>query len=210
LGGGIVAPVGSCRRMPSTAHTPADKTATPLYHLSRVRQGLRNNDPALGDVTQPPSNMRVHPIEHYIGRFYSALPPRPKLLIAANWACITRASRLLRSLTMSGTHSRRDFLRLVALGVSAVSLATPGARVLAASDAAAQVRTTPTPPAAAPQVQPTPRPTPPPISTPGGPVWLQALRSLTLWSGPDDAAEPLGTAARWDYFAIARPQVGGR
>ncbi len=39
---------------------------------------------------------------------------------------------------------------------------------------------------------------------------MQALRSLTLWSGPDDAAEPLGTAARWDYFAIARPQVGGR
>jgi len=33
---------------------------------------------------------------------------------------------------------------------------------------------------------------------------------LTLWSGPDDAGEPLGTAARWDYFAIARPQVGGR
>jgi hypothetical protein len=46
--------------------------------------------------------------------------------------------------------------------------------------------------------------------TPAGPNWLQALRPLTLWSGPDDAAEPLGTAALWDYFAIARPQAGGR
>jgi hypothetical protein len=33
---------------------------------------------------------------------------------------------------------------------------------------------------------------------------------LTLWSGPDDQAESLGTAALWDYFLLARPQVGGR
>jgi hypothetical protein len=31
-----------------------------------------------------------------------------------------------------------------------------------------------------------------------------------LWSGPDDNAEQLGTAALWDYFLIAKPQMGGR
>ena len=39
---------------------------------------------------------------------------------------------------------------------------------------------------------------------------MQSLRPLTLWSGPDEAAEALGTAARWDYFLMTRPQVGGR
>jgi hypothetical protein len=39
---------------------------------------------------------------------------------------------------------------------------------------------------------------------------LQSLRPLILWSGPDDAAEPLGSAARWDYFLVTRPQMGGR
>jgi len=48
-----------------------------------------------------------------------------------------------------------------------------------------------------------------PTATPA-PAWIQALQPLTLWSGPDAAAEPLGTAARWDYFLIARPQMGGR
>jgi hypothetical protein len=48
-----------------------------------------------------------------------------------------------------------------------------------------------------------------PSPTPA-PAWVQALQPLTLWSGPDAAAEAFGTAARWDYFLIARPQVGGR
>jgi hypothetical protein len=39
---------------------------------------------------------------------------------------------------------------------------------------------------------------------------VQALQPLTLWSGPDDAAEAFGIAAQWDYFLIARPQMGGR
>ncbi len=33
---------------------------------------------------------------------------------------------------------------------------------------------------------------------------------MTLWSGPDDNAVQFGAAARWDYFLIARPQVGQR
>ena len=39
---------------------------------------------------------------------------------------------------------------------------------------------------------------------------MQALRPIPLWSGPDDNAEQLGTAARWDYFLIAKPQMGDR
>jgi hypothetical protein len=41
-------------------------------------------------------------------------------------------------------------------------------------------------------------------------AWVQALRNLPLWSGPDDNAEQFGLAARWDYFSIARPQMGSR
>lgn len=41
-------------------------------------------------------------------------------------------------------------------------------------------------------------------------AWVQALRPIPLWSGPDDNADQLGVAARWDYFLIARPQMGGR
>jgi hypothetical protein len=41
-------------------------------------------------------------------------------------------------------------------------------------------------------------------------AWVQALRPLPLWSGPDDNAEQLGAAARWDYFLIATPQMGDR
>ena len=52
----------------------------------------------------------------------------------------------------------------------------------------------------------TPTATPPPAPQ----AWVQALRPLPLWSGPDDNAEQLGTAARWDYFLIADPQMGGR
>src|SRR5438128_1746212 len=79
--------------------------------------------------------------------------------------------------------ARRDFLRLLAIGLVAPTTPTPA----------------PTPPRA-----------PSPTSTPVATLWLQALRPLTLWSGPDSLAEPLGTAARWDYFAIAHPQMGGR
>src|SRR5215208_8068292 len=43
-----------------------------------------------------------------------------------------------------------------------------------------------------------------------GPAWVQALRTLPLWSGPESNAEQLGTAARWDYFLIAKPQLGDR
>ena len=49
---------------------------------------------------------------------------------------------------------------------------------------------------------------PTPIPTP--PAWVQALRPLPLWSGPDEFAEQFGVAAVWDYFLIARPQLGQR
>ncbi len=68
---------------------------------------------------------------------------------------------------------------------------------------------------AAPVATPLPR-TPTPVATPPAPVpapapaWLQALRPIALWSGPDDAAIQFGVAARWDYFQIARPQQGPR
>jgi len=39
---------------------------------------------------------------------------------------------------------------------------------------------------------------------------VQSLRAIPLWSGPDDNAVHLGTAARWDYFLIAQPQTGPR
>ena len=41
-------------------------------------------------------------------------------------------------------------------------------------------------------------------------AWVQALRNIPLWSGPDDNAVQFGFAARWDYFLIARPQMGSR
>jgi lipoprotein-anchoring transpeptidase ErfK/SrfK len=39
---------------------------------------------------------------------------------------------------------------------------------------------------------------------------VQALRPIPLWSGPDDNAVQLGSAARWDYLLIAQPQTGPR
>jgi hypothetical protein len=51
---------------------------------------------------------------------------------------------------------------------------------------------------------PSPTPTPPPQA------WVQALRPLPLWSGPDDNADQFGYAARWDYFLVVRPQAGPR
>src|SRR5438270_9066088 len=82
---------------------------------------------------------------------------------------------------------RRDFLRLSAAAFIAPTVPTP----------------TPAPA----------RPTPGPTSvskTPQAQPWLQALRPLTLWSGPDEQAEAFGTAARWDYLLMTRPAVGGR
>jgi hypothetical protein len=63
----------------------------------------------------------------------------------------------------------------------------------------------------------TPTPTSIPILTPSpssaaaaSANWLQALRPIELWSGPDDQAVQLGTAARWDYFQLVRPHQGPR
>src|SRR6266536_762871 len=89
---------------------------------------------------------------------------------------------------------RRDFLRLFAAALAAPTTPTP--------DTAPPTRT--------PAPRATPTPVPSPTLTPRAQPWLQSLRPLTLWSGPDEAAEALGTAARWDYFLITRPQVGGR
>jgi L,D-transpeptidase catalytic domain len=75
---------------------------------------------------------------------------------------------------------------------------------------------TPTParsptPAASPTPRLLPSPTiaPSPTAAPAQ-AWVQALRPISLWSGPDDNAEQLGTAARWDYFLIVQPQMGDR
>jgi lipoprotein-anchoring transpeptidase ErfK/SrfK len=46
--------------------------------------------------------------------------------------------------------------------------------------------------------------------TPVPQEWVQALRPIALWSGPDDSADQFGYAARWDYFLIATPQNGAR
>ncbi len=65
---------------------------------------------------------------------------------------------------------------------------------------------------AAPSAPPSPSAAPPnraPSSTPAL-VWLQSLRPIALWSGPDDQAVQLGTAARWDYFQPVRPQDASR
>jgi hypothetical protein len=51
-------------------------------------------------------------------------------------------------------------------------------------------------------------PTATPVPT--APAWVQALRPVPLWSGPDELAIQLGTAARWDYLLIAQPQSGDR
>src|SRR5262245_54045362 len=96
---------------------------------------------------------------------------------------------------------RRDFLQLFAVALGAPATPKP------ATPTPVPARPSPT---STPQPQPTPARTPSPTTTRQPLPWLQALRPLTLWSGPDDQAEPLGTAALWDYFLLARPQVGGR
>jgi hypothetical protein len=91
-------------------------------------------------------------------------------------------------------------LRTLGLGlVGAVCLLRP-ARLLAAP-------LTPTPTA---PLTPTPRPRATATPVPTAAAWVQALRNLPLWSGLDENAEQFGVAARWDYFLIARPQMGDR
>ena len=130
--------------------------------------------------------------------------------------------------------SRRDVLRYLAAASGLIglgALAAPG-RALAAAATPTPVRTvtprpsptpqpsptatpqpSPTPtPVAGPTLQPSPSPTPAPTATPvpTAPAWVQALRPVPLWSGPDEFAIQLGTAARWDYLLIAQPQSGDR
>jgi hypothetical protein len=107
--------------------------------------------------------------------------------------------------------SRRLFLRRLSVGLAGAAALGfyPPAQALAAP-------TTPTPnatpvPSATPRpAQPTLVPTAVPTAVPTPPAWVQALRAIPLWSGPDDNAEQFGAAARWDYFLIASPQVGNR
>jgi hypothetical protein len=106
---------------------------------------------------------------------------------------------------------RRELFRRVALGlVGAIALGLP-------AQALAQAKPKPTPtPNREPPGWPTPRPgptatpIPTPTLVPTAPAWVQALRPLPLWSGPDENAEQLGAAARWDYLLVARPQAGDR
>jgi lipoprotein-anchoring transpeptidase ErfK/SrfK len=120
--------------------------------------------------------------------------------------------------------SRRDLLRhlrtsglvtLTAFGVPATALAAPGTPGtppgVATSTPATAASPTPVTIASAtprPVVLPTSTPRPTPSPTPQ--AWVQALRTLPLWSGPDDNAEQFGYAARWDYFLIVKPQVAPR
>ena len=108
---------------------------------------------------------------------------------------------------------RRDFLQHVLSSSSVLlglgGLTRPGsALAAAATPTPSAVSPTPTP-LPSPSATPKPAPTPVAIATPT-PAWVQALRPISLWSGPDDNAEQLGAAARWDYFLIAKPQMGGR
>ncbi len=88
-----------------------------------------------------------------------------------------------------------------------------GALALGLVSPALAAPATPTP---TPSPSPTPRPSPTavpvavPTAVPTPPAWVQALRPIPLWSGPDDNAEQLGAAARWDYLLIASPQLGSR
>jgi hypothetical protein len=99
---------------------------------------------------------------------------------------------------------RRRFLQRLSLGLAgAISLGLPGP--------ASAAPTTPTPkPTIVPSPTPRPLPTAVPTAVPMAAAWVQALRAIPLWSGPDDKAEQLGAAARWDYFLVVSPQLGSR
>src|SRR5687768_8400916 len=97
--------------------------------------------------------------------------------------------------------SRRQVLRTLSWTLLGVPLVAP--RPVSAQATPTPPRTTSTPTPSRPTA--TPPPQPPPTAVPTAvptrvPAWVQALLPLTLWSGPDEAAEPLGSAARWDYF----------
>jgi hypothetical protein len=125
----------------------------------------------------------------------------------------------------SKTAGRRDLLRFLGVGLlgsagliglgfarparvdAADNTPTPATPVATPTPAITGTPITPTPIAArTPTLQPQPSATPLAPS----PAWVQALRTLPLWSGPDDDAEQLGVAARWDYLLIAKPQSGDR
>ncbi|HEV7662974.1 MAG TPA: L,D-transpeptidase [Chloroflexota bacterium] len=92
--------------------------------------------------------------------------------------------------------------------IGAVALGKPAA-VLAQTQPKPSPSPTPVPtPVPTTVPSPTARPSSTPVPTAA--AWVQALRPVALWSGPDDNAEQLGAAARWDYFLITRPQVGDR
>ncbi|HEX8968317.1 MAG TPA: L,D-transpeptidase [Chloroflexota bacterium] len=103
---------------------------------------------------------------------------------------------------------RRDLLRYISLTSGVLGLA---ALEVAAPTLAAAAAPTPTP-TPSPSPRPTPSPTPSPTATPVpvAPAWVQTLRAVPLWSGPDANAVQFGVAARWDYLLIARPQSGDR
>lgn len=125
--------------------------------------------------------------------------------------------------------SRRDFLRhfrtsLIAgilVGVApstgfaaatATATATPTPRGKTATAVPSPTRT-PTPggsPTPTTTRTAAPSPSPTATATPAPQAWVQALRAIPLWSGPDDNAIQFGNAARWDYFLIVNPQVGQR
>lgn len=114
--------------------------------------------------------------------------------------------------------SRRVLLRLLGAGVG---LALPLAQVArAAAQAVPAATSTPsalgptptgaTPGPATPGATASAGATPTAVAQAPAPAWVQALRPLPLWSGPDDEAVQLGTADRWDYFQIVKPQQGPR
>ncbi len=139
---------------------------------------------------------------------------------------VVRLPRVSSSSICSDSVTRRRLLRILGGGLAAsATFAVP------AQLASAQATATPAP-TSAPTSTPVPRPTvsvaptagpaapaaspsavpsaPPATPATAAPSWLQALKPIPLWSGYDDNAEQLGTAARWDYFQIAQPQVGSR
>ena len=104
------------------------------------------------------------------------------------------------------TLGRRVLLQRFALTVAGVvALARP--TIVSAQ------RTPPTPtptPSPQPTVRPTftPIPTPTPLPEPRQQAWVQALRTLPLWSGPDDNAEHHTTAEALDCRGMPQANSG--
>ena len=108
--------------------------------------------------------------------------------------------------------TRRFLLRFIGAGLGAAT----GSSLLRAGVAHGQVAPVPpagaTPTPARPVAVPPPAPSPSPATTipVAGPTWLQTLRPVALWSGPDEEAIQFGPAARWDYLQLTRSQGDGR